>query len=68
MTKVAKMEEDLFDKVLEKLWIHKGAVVDFAENISVGIDHWRTSYILQAEQKRISWKRLFVLPRAIIAV
>jgi len=34
--KLAKMEEDIFDKALEKLWIHKGAVVDFAENISLG--------------------------------
>ena len=50
--KLAKMEEDIFDKALEKLWIHKGAVVDFAENVSVGIDSWRASYILQADQKK----------------
>ena len=30
------MDEDIFDKALEKLWIHKGAVVDFAENVSLG--------------------------------
>ena len=50
--KLAKMEEDIFDKALEKLWIHKGAVVDFAENVSVGIESWRASYILQADQKK----------------
>ena len=50
--KLAKMEEDIFDKALEKLWIHKGAVVDFAENVSVGIDSWRASYTLQADQKK----------------
>ena len=27
---------DVFDKALEKLWIHGGAVVDFAENVSRG--------------------------------
>ncbi len=48
----AKMEEDIFEKALEKLWIHKGAVVDFAENVSRGIENWRTSYSLQAEQKK----------------
>jgi superfamily II DNA helicase RecQ len=50
--KLAAMEEDIFDKVLEKLWIHKGAVVDFAENVSRGVEGWRASYTLQAEQKQ----------------
>jgi DNA topoisomerase III len=50
--KLAKMEEDIFDKALEKLWIHKGAVVDFAENVSLGIDGWRSSYTAQADQKK----------------
>jgi DNA topoisomerase-3 len=50
--KLAKMEEDVFDKALEKLWIHKGAVVDFAENISLGIESWRASYSQQADQKQ----------------
>ena len=45
------VEEDLFDKALEKLWIHKGAVLDFAENVSRGEEAWRTSYIQQGEQK-----------------
>jgi DNA topoisomerase-3 len=49
--KLAKMEEDIFDRALEKLWIHKGAVVDFAENVSLGVDGWRTSYTQQADQK-----------------
>jgi superfamily II DNA helicase RecQ len=46
------MEEDLFDKALEKLWIHKGAVLDFAENVSQGDGSWRSSYLQQGEQKR----------------
>jgi DNA topoisomerase III len=50
--KLARMEEDIFDKALEKLWIHKGAVVDFAENVSLGVDSWRTSYTQQADQKQ----------------
>jgi DNA topoisomerase-3 len=48
----AKMDEDVFDKALEKLWIHKGAMVDFAENVSLGVDHWRASYTAQADQKK----------------
>jgi superfamily II DNA helicase RecQ len=46
------MDEDTFDKALEKLWIHKGAMVDFAENVSLGSGKWRTSYSLQMEQKQ----------------
>ncbi len=46
------MDEDPFDKALEKLWIHKGAVVDYAENICRGEEQWRAAYILQAEQKQ----------------
>jgi DNA topoisomerase III len=46
------IEEDIFDKALEKLWIHKGAVVDFAENASLGSERWRSSYSLQMEQKQ----------------
>ncbi len=47
-----KMDEDVFDKALEKLWIHKGAMVDFAENVSLGVDTWRASYAAQADQKK----------------
>src|SRR5271170_4693600 len=50
--KLIKMDEDVFDKALEKLWIHKGAVVDFAENVSLGVDNWRASYTQQADQKQ----------------
>jgi len=44
--------EEVFDRALEKLWAHGGAVVDFAENVSRGHNHWRETYIAQGEQKR----------------
>src|SRR5205807_2595532 len=50
--KTLAIEEELFDKIIEKLWIHKGAVLDFAENVSLGEESWRPSYITQGEQKR----------------
>jgi len=52
LRKTLGMEADLFDKALEKLWIHKGAVLDFAENVSRGDGLWRSSYIQQGDQKR----------------
>jgi len=45
-------DSDTFDRVLEKLWIHGGAMVDYADNVTRGHDQWRESYIAQAEQKQ----------------
>lgn len=47
-----QIDDEIFDKALEKLWTHGGALVDFAENASVGRDQWRDSYIAQGVQKR----------------
>jgi RecQ family ATP-dependent DNA helicase len=52
LRKALAMEDELFDKALEKLWTHKGAVLDFAENVSRGVEVWRSSYILQSDRKR----------------
>jgi RecQ family ATP-dependent DNA helicase len=45
-------DEEVFDKAVEKLWTHGGALVDFAESVSRGNDHWRETYVAQCEQKR----------------
>jgi hypothetical protein len=47
-----RMDEEVFDKALEKLWVHGGAAIDFAENVSRGHGQWRESYIAQGDQKR----------------
>ena len=47
-----RMDAEVFDKALEKLWIHGGAIVDYAENVTRGDGGWRTSYIAVLEQKR----------------
>jgi DNA topoisomerase-3 len=52
LQKQMRMDPDLFDKALEKLWTHGGAVLDYAENVSAGQGQWRESYIAQGEQKR----------------
>jgi len=48
----ARMDEDSFGKALEKLWIHGGAAVDFAENVTQGEREWRAPYEAQISQKR----------------
>jgi superfamily II DNA helicase RecQ len=52
LQKRMRMKGDVFDKAVEKLWVHGGAVMDFAENVSVGQPQWRQSYIAHGEQKR----------------
>jgi DNA topoisomerase-3 len=47
-----RLDGEVFEKALEKLWIHGGALVDFAENVSRGSAGWRESYIAQGERKR----------------
>jgi DNA topoisomerase-3 len=48
---MVRMDPDVFDKALEKLWIHGGAVVDAAENLKRGAEDWRELYLAQAEHK-----------------
>ena len=47
-----RMEPDVFDKAIEKLWIHEGAVIDPEEKVSRGTANWRTTYPAQEEHKR----------------
>jgi DNA topoisomerase-3 len=42
----------VFDKAIEKLWIHEGALIDPEENVSRGSEIWRTSYPAQEAHKR----------------
>src|SRR5436190_5783382 len=41
LQKRLRTKADIFDKALEKLWIHGGAGMDFAENLSCGQPQWR---------------------------
>jgi DNA topoisomerase-3 len=51
LQRLVRLDPDTFDKALEKLWIHGGALVDPAENVSRGGDGWRELYLAQAEHK-----------------
>jgi len=51
LQKRLKIEAETFDKALEKLWIHGGAIVDFAENVTRGNDSWREPYQSQIGQR-----------------
>jgi DNA topoisomerase-3 len=50
---LARMATDdlVFEKSLEKLWIHGGAVVDLDQRITRGHGHWQPDYNSQREHK-----------------
>jgi DNA topoisomerase III len=50
--KRGKVSGDVFEKALEKLWTHGGAVIDFSDNLGRGTAEWRDAYIAQGEQKQ----------------
>jgi DNA topoisomerase-3 len=47
----SRLDTETFDSALEKLWIHGGAQIDYAENVSRGSKTWPASYEVQREQK-----------------
>lgn len=51
LQKQLKIDPEVFDKALEKLWTHAGAGVDYEEKITRGEDRWRSAYLAQAEQR-----------------
>ncbi len=51
-----------FEKALEKLWIHGGAVVDFADNVTRGHDKWHEPYKSQSEHKFAQLQQILRFP------
>jgi DNA topoisomerase-3 len=45
------MDEELFEKALEKLWIHGGALVDSDGNVAAGATAWQRPYTAQRDHK-----------------
>lgn len=45
------MEEKLFDKALEKLWIHGGALIDMEGAVRRGAADWQGLYVTQKKHK-----------------
>jgi DNA topoisomerase-3 len=46
-----KIDEEPFEKALEKLWIHGGALVDADDNVARGTDAWERPYLAQRDHK-----------------
>jgi DNA topoisomerase III len=51
-------EREEFDKVLEKLWIHGGAIVDHEDGVRRGADDFLPEYIAQRRHKQESLAKM----------
>ena len=56
--RAVRLSGDAFDIAMEKLWIHGGAVLDYAENVSRGKDDWRASYLAQRDHKMAQFEKM----------
>lgn len=53
-----QMDEDLFDRALEKLWIHGGAIIDPDESICRGNNTWAPSYEAQVAHRLVQSEQM----------
>ncbi len=51
LQKAAKLDSELFDTALDKIWVHGGAVIDPEENVRRGHEKWRGSYLDQSQRR-----------------
>jgi DNA topoisomerase-3 len=54
------LDDDVFSTALEKLWIHRGAIVDPEEHATRGRADWRNAYEAQREHRRDQLERVMV--------
>ncbi len=55
--KFSHLDSETFNKAVEKLWIHQGALVDPEENISKGDSSWEKGYSRQFEHRQNQLKQ-----------
>ena len=54
----SKLEDEEFDKALEKLEIHGGARIDFAGNVTIGAPGWKKTYSIQAQHRAEQFEKV----------
>ncbi|MGH9887367.1 MAG: HRDC domain-containing protein, partial [bacterium] len=53
-----RMDPDELERVLEKLWVHGGALVDADDNSARGRDGWREPYLEQQRHKQAQLEQI----------
>jgi RecQ family ATP-dependent DNA helicase len=60
----SKLDEEGFDKALEKLEIHGGARVDFGGAVTKGAPGWKKTYTIQAQVRAEQFERVLRFTRS----
>ncbi|MFZ0742890.1 MAG: ATP-dependent DNA helicase RecQ [Terracidiphilus sp.] len=55
---ISKLDEEEFDKALEKLQIHGGARVDFGGHVTLGGSGWKKTYGVQAQYRAEQFEKV----------
>ena len=63
MRSSSKLDEEEFDKALEKLEIHGGARVDFGGNVTAGGRGWKKTYAVQAQYRAEQFEKVLRFTR-----
>lgn len=58
---LSQIDSEIFDRVLEQLWVHRGVSIDPEENMSLGSSGWKKSYQLQKDLKQNQLKQMLAL-------
>jgi DNA topoisomerase-3 len=58
LARKVRVKSELFEKAIEKLWIHGGALVDADDTVRRGTADWRTAYDAQRAHKRDQLARM----------
>ncbi len=53
-----QIDEDLFDRALEKLWIHGGAIIDADDSVCRGHNTWAPSYEAQVVHRLVQSEQM----------
>lgn len=59
-----KFEEDVFNRCLEQLWIHRGVQLNLEDEVKLGKSTWQTSYELQKELKEKQLKKMLTMTQS----
>lgn len=55
---LGRMEDEAFERCLEQLWVHRGALMDPEENVIRGDMAWKKAYVAQRTQKQAQLQKM----------
>jgi DNA topoisomerase-3 len=53
-----RIKADEMERILDKLWVHGGALIDPEENVRLGPGEWRKPYLAQRQHRRVQLDRV----------